>query len=166
MITPDSLAKCGTEHGTQVAFFAYVAVAARFGFSAADLWTKTGSVGPCPPYGIPELGWVHAIPNGGARGNNVRDREVRGGQLKAEGVRSGVADVFCPVPSQGLHGLYIEFKKPALKPKREAPPLSHGSLSAEQAAFGAFCIAQGYGWALCYTWSEAVVALKQYLNMR
>lgn len=47
---------------------------------------------------------IHAIPNGGARD------AVTGARLKAEGVLSGVPDVFVPFARGGFHGMYIEFK--------------------------------------------------------
>ncbi|PMQ04185.1 hypothetical protein DyAD56_15970 [Dyella sp. AD56] len=45
-----------------------------------------------------------AIPNGGRRS------KAEAGRLKAEGVRSGVHDLFCSVARSGFHGLYIEMK--------------------------------------------------------
>lgn len=52
-------------------------------------------------------GLLFAIPNGGHRHRAVA------GKLKAEGVRSGVADLFLSMARQGNHGLYIEFKTPS-----------------------------------------------------
>jgi len=48
---------------------------------------------------------AHAIPNGGLRNKVVAKK------LKAEGVKSGVPDIFIPIPRNGFHGLYIEMKK-------------------------------------------------------
>jgi len=53
----------------------------------------------------PELKWFHAIPNGG-----FRDK-ITAGKLKAEGVKSGVSDMFLPVKCDAYSGLYIELKK-------------------------------------------------------
>lgn len=60
----------------------------------------------------PELKLIHAIPNGGHR------NKATAGKLKAEGVRSGVSDVFVPIPSPvtGHTGLYLELKVPGGKP--------------------------------------------------
>ena len=53
----------------------------------------------------PELILSHAIPNGGLRNMKVAKK------LKAEGVKSGVPDIFIPIPKGSNKGLYIEMKK-------------------------------------------------------
>lgn len=69
-----------------------MAMAEKFGFAAAEddkCYTVAGyaqtTYSHCAP--IPELKWLHAIANGGARGDNEKSRAIRGGQLKAEGVK-------------------------------------------------------------------------------
>lgn len=109
---------------------------------------------------FPELEWLHHIPNGGARGDNERSNMIRGAKLKAEGVKEGVPDVFLPVARGGYHGLYIEMKKPDLRPKRQG---SSGGLSQRQLDFKAFAHNQGYGWVVCYDWEEASKIIEQYL---
>ncbi len=52
----------------------------------------------------PELKLLHAIPNGGHRHKAVA------ANMKREGVKAGVPDVFLPVARYGFHGLYIEMK--------------------------------------------------------
>jgi hypothetical protein len=52
----------------------------------------------------PMLKMLFAIPSGGAR------TAITGAMLKREGVIKGVPDLFLAYPSQGLHGLFIEFK--------------------------------------------------------
>ncbi|UYA98920.1 hypothetical protein IVIADoCa8_39 [Xanthomonas phage vB_Xar_IVIA-DoCa8] len=195
-MTPNKLAK-ESEHSQQVALFAYVAVARIYGFDIADEWCKTGKL---PKYdvspeglprdmqddeierfgrvvtwskAVPALEWFHAIPNGGSRGDDEKSRKIRGGQMKAEGVRQGVADTFLPWPvyeqsptdSQQMVvkwcGLYIEMKKPSLRPKSET---AKGGASDEQIAFGQYAQRVGYGWAVCYDWEQAVCYLRSYIE--
>lgn len=52
----------------------------------------------------PELMWMFAVPNGGLRNKAVA------GKLKAEGVKSGVPDIWLPVARDNFHGLVIELK--------------------------------------------------------
>lgn len=90
-ITPASLAKSGTEHGTQAAFFCALV-----------------------PFleDYPLLRLAHAIPNGGERGAAAAAR------FRAEGVKAGTADVFVPAEKHcAYRGIYIEFKKPSLTPQ-------------------------------------------------
>lgn len=179
----EDIAKSGSESANQRAFFAYCAVAHLHGWETADEWAQTGSM----PYKslqqtmrtkpVEALEWIHAIPNGGAYGDDGKTRAIRGAGMKAEGLRNGVADVFLPwiVPAKVEHhasdfiqphlgffgGLYIEFKKPSLKPKKEG---SKGGMSEEQIKFKEYCEKVGYAFKTCYTWQEAVYTLKAYLG--
>jgi hypothetical protein len=78
----------------------------------------------------PQLKWLHSTPNGA----KLPYRKTRSGKrfsseavkLKAEGLKSGVADLFLPVPvdnmgGTGLHfcGLWIEMKAGDNKPTEE-----------------------------------------------
>lgn len=171
-MTPEDLSKSGTEHGHQAALFAWCKMAERYGVVAADdarCYAKIASPDDIPHalrlYGtdaaVLALKWIHAIGNGGSRGDSVKSRAIRGGHMKAEGVKPGIADIFLPAPRGEWHGLYIEMKKPAEKPKRES---SKGGLSDEQIAYRDWCYAVGYGWCVCYSWSEAVNIIKQYMG--
>ncbi len=164
-MTPATLAKSNTEHAHQTAVFAWAAIAALHGIATAIAYSDgvpikeaIAEFGSAP---IPELNWFHAIPNGGSRGDDEKTRTIRGGALKAEGVRSGVADTFLPVRRGEYSGLYIEMKKPSEKPKREG---SKGGVSDEQRSFGEFVKSQGFGFVVCYSWIEAVENLTAYLN--
>ncbi len=84
IVTPEYLARSGTEHGHQAAVFCWAAQ-------------------NMPSY--PCLAWMHAIPNGGQRSKSQASR------LKVEGVKSGVADIFLPVLRGNCAGLYIEMKR-------------------------------------------------------
>jgi hypothetical protein len=149
-VSPASLAEKGTESGEQKAVFAWAAMAAYKGFHWANderAYTTAGqSAAPMVPRPVPELRWLHAIPNGGKRD------PVTAARMKAEGARTGVADICLPVPRHGFHGLYIEMKK------------SGGRLSKEQVEFGAFVTEQGFSWQECVGWQEAVALLQKYLT--
>lgn len=166
-MTPDQLSKSGTEHAHQVALFAWAAVAAYNGFLAANLWAKDGMLNQCPQSPIPCLKWLHAVHNQG------HGDVIRGGRAKAEGVRAGIPDIFLPVPKDNrnevyencdveiIHGLYIELKKPSMKPVRAG---SKGGLSDEQIEFGEFAKANGYAWHVAYGWQEAAKIIQEYLS--
>lgn len=162
-MNPVQLAKSNTEAAHQTALFSWAAVAMNHGFAIANAWAKglnpavQQEIAPV----IPELKWLHHIPNGGSRGNDVRSQQIRGAQLKAQGVKSGVSDVFLPVRRGDCSGLYIEMKKPDQKPKREC---SKGGVSDEQAEFGSFVQGQGFGFVVCYSWQEAATLIQQYLE--
>lgn len=81
----DDLAKSGTEHAHQRAFFAWLGRMYYLGrFPLAHM--------------------AFAVPNGGKR------EAATAGRLKAEGVKSGVPDVVFPVPVGKYAGLFIEMK--------------------------------------------------------
>lgn len=181
-MNPTQIAK-DSESSHQKAFFAYCAVAHLHGFTVGDMWSQVGvkmtdEFKSRKRYPVDALEWIHAIPNGGARGDDAKTRAIRGGSLVAEGVRSGVADVFLPWPvacNERYHanifpyasgtgfycGLYIEFKKPALKPKSQT---AKGGMSEEQIKFKEYCIKVGYAFKTCYTWQEGVETIKAYLG--
>ena len=139
---PEDLAKSGSEGAHQTALFAWAAL-------QLHRW--------------PELRWLHHIPNGGSRGDSAQSRAVRGAQLKAQGVKTGVADVFLPVRRGEYSGLYIEMKRPTERPKRAG---SKGGLSDEQIEFGKFVKNQGFGWMTCYGWRDASEVVENYLNFK
>lgn len=87
-MTPQELAKSGSEHAHQRAYF-----------QALLTWSPQ----------VHEL--TFAIPNGGSRGSDAKSRAIQGGRLKAEGVKSGIPDVMCAIPNNGYAGLFLEFKK-------------------------------------------------------
>ena len=126
-MTPEQLAKSGSEHAHQVALFAWAALN-RIKY--------------------PELAYMHAIPNGG-----LRDR-ITAAKLKAEGVKSGVSDVFLPVKRGAWSGLYIEMKKPGGKPTKE------------QLEFGQFALSQGFGFIVCDHWEKARDVIINYMELK
>ena len=144
--------KAKTEHEEQVAFFRWCAEVAYAGFDLV--------VGNAPkPYAkeslhpVRSLRLIHAIPNGGARGNDSRTNMIRGAMLKAEGVRKGVPDIFLPFPCGGFHGLYIEMK---------VADRTKGRVSKEQEEFMHEAIMLGYECVVCYGAEEAKQAVMKY----
>lgn len=87
-----------------------------------------------------------AIPNGGGRSK----REA--GRLKAEGVRAGVSDIFCALPGDGHHGLWIEMKS------------LEGYASREQAAWIADGERLGYAGAVCRGADAAMKVWREYVD--
>lgn len=84
-ITPDQLAKSGSEHGHQAALFCWAV-----DYAIVD----------------PRIKFMFAVPNGGLR------NPATAGRLKAEGVKRGVPDIFWPVTTRTYAGLFIEMKRP------------------------------------------------------
>lgn len=122
-----------SEHSAQAALFAWAALA---------------------QHQYPMLKWLHAIPNGG-----LRDKRTAS-MLKAEGVKSGIADVFLPWPEYPHHGLYLEMKQIKYRNHK------NGGCSDEQVAFGEYCGQAGYAWQVCYSWDEAKDTIVKYLEGR
>ena len=146
-----------SEHEHQVAFMSYASIVAWHGFETAEAYVNSrhGSIADfahLPKHPYPELKWLHAIPNGGSRGETEKDRMIAGGKLKAEGVKRGIPDLFLPVARQGLHGMYIEMKKFGGRP------------TPEQIEFGNDVQRQGYSFNICRGWREAADVLKWYLT--
>lgn len=96
-------------------------------------------------FGIPEQ-LLFAIPNGGHRNIIVASK------LKSEGVRPGVPDLFLAVSRHGIHGLFIEMKKP-----------KGGRVSQKQFETMELLAEQGYKWAVCHGWIEAKRTIESYL---
>ena len=89
---------------------------------------------------------IFAVPNGGYR------TKATAGRLKAEGVRSGVWDIFVPV-QMGQHcGMWIEMKA------------GKNSLTPGQIAFRE-SVGDAYLWFVAYSWDEAVEATCLYLGI-
>lgn len=100
---------------------------------------------------MPQLKLLFAIPNGGTRGGNTRQRIINGKMLKAEGVKSGVPDLFLAFPSNGYHGLFIEMK---IKPNK---------LTREQKSWLISLELNGYKSVVCYSADEAKNEILKYL---
>lgn len=134
---PAILAKSGTEHAHQRAYFQWLLT-----------WERS----------------VHAhtfaIPNGGARAENRQLAAKRGGELKAEGVKSGVPDIMVAWPLSGVNtptgwtaGLFIEMKK-----------VKGGKVSDNQSDWRVRLEQRGYTVATCFNWQEAANATAYYFG--
>lgn len=158
-IEPSKLAGA-SEHSHQVALFAALAeVEYKFKTIAEDS-SRSDVERSEAQRNCSVLHWIHAVPNGGARGSDEKggDRlaRIRGGQLKAEGVKSGVSDVDIPAARQGYHGFKIEMKAPG-KLKGE---------SDEQKKYGAYLASEGYLYAVFDSWEDAFNAIAWYLGFQ
>lgn len=98
------------------------------------------------------LSLMFAIPNGGDRHPAVAAK------LKAEGVKSGVPDIFLPVARGEYHGLYIELKKP-----KDATPA--GKATKTQIQWLTNLSDQGYFAVLCVGWDAARKTIIDYLEL-
>lgn len=153
MLTPEQYAKAGTEHAEQVALFIWC-------HQVRDEY--------------PELQSMFAIPNGGLR------NKATAGRLKAEGVKSGVVDLFLPLPITYRHspdpklteyhqirmyyGLWIEMKRKRAQNIRNTDP--EFGATPEERAFIALMKQRGYAATVCHGWEEARDVLTSYLKMR
>lgn len=128
---PEQFAKGGSEHGNQVALFCKAA-------QNFERW--------------PELRLMFAIPNGG-----MRDVRVAA-NLKAEGVKAGVPDIFLPVARGKWHGLFVELKR------AKAESLKEGKATTEQIEWMNNLREQGYGAIIVVGWQAAWDAIEAYLT--
>ena len=95
----------------------------------------------------PVLRLMHHIPNGGSR----NPAEAR--NLRAQGVRPGVPDIFLPCARGGRHGLYIELKRQR-----------GGRVSAEQREMLEALRREGYAAVVCAGWEAARDVIIKYLE--
>lgn len=135
-VTPEMLAKSGSEDGMQAALFCWAAEASKQ---------------------YPQLKWLFAVPNGGQR------HIVEATKLVATGTRSGVPDVFLPAPIRqypdgSYHGCWIEMKIEKHRNKK------YGGLSNEQMEWIEYLEQAGYYCKVCYNWIEARDTLIAYLE--
>lgn len=125
IITPEYLARTGSEHGHQAAVFCWAVEYAKVD---------------------PRIHYMYACPNGGLR------NPATAANLKAEGVKRGVPDIFLPVTCTKYAGLYIEMKKPKV-----------GKASEFQDDYKNFLISQHYMVVECRTWESARDIIIRYL---
>jgi hypothetical protein len=126
--TPEQLANAGTEAAHQTALFCWAVL-------------------PEQQKKYPDLKLMFHIPNGGTR------NKAEAGNLKAQGVKSGVPDIYLPVPRAGFHGLWIEMKVKNNKPSKEQDEWI-SELSKRK-----------YAVSVAYSWVQATEHLIYYLQL-
>lgn len=89
---------------------------------------------------------IFAIPNGGKRHKAVAVK------LKKEGVKSGVPDLFLPVPAMSYCGLFIEMKS------------KKGKVTDNQKKWIKTLIKQGFIADTCYGFDEAKDLMERYIE--
>ena len=92
----------------------------------------------------PNLDLLHCSLNG------VKLSGTQAKIAKAQGMLSGVPDLFLPVPIGGYHGLFIEMKS------------DKGRLSTNQTWFLSKVELLGYKIAVCYSANEAIKTIENY----
>ena len=97
----------------------------------------------------PELALLHHIPNGGSR------NAAEAANLKRQGVKAGVPDIFLPVARKGYHGLYIELKRQ-----------EGGRLSDAQKWWIERLRRQGYAVYVCKGARAAARVICEYMNIK
>ncbi len=116
-LSPEQLARNGTEHGEQSALFAWI-VEHRAEY--------------------PDLEKLYAVNNNAGLGD-----PVRGARARMAGVKEGVADTVLPVARHGLFGLYLEMK---VKDKKKAKVSPAQKVFAKTITEDGYGYAVAYGW--------------------
>lgn len=137
-ITPEDLARPGTELAHQTALFCALSNLAK----ERPEWAEM-------------IKWIYAPPNGGQRD------VATAGRLKASGTKAGVWDICLPFARGRYHCMYIEMKKPVLK-RADKPG---AGLSDVQIGFGKFIHTQGGYTKVAYTWYDALRMITDYFEM-
>lgn len=100
--------------------------------------------------------WLFAIPNGGKR----YAREAK--RLKAMGVKSGVSDLFLPIPYGGYIGLWIELKKS--KNAFRCPSEAKRAVTDSQSEWLDLMRFTGFQGVVCYGFDDAKYEITRYLS--
>lgn len=106
----------------------------------------------------PNIGLLHAVPNGGVRISMIKgleakiSRAIAGKKLKKEGVLSGVLDLDLPVARGGYFGLKIEMKKKG------------NTVTENQLNYIKAVEEEGYLCFVCYSSEEAIDLIVRYMN--
>lgn len=136
MLTPEQIAKAGSETAHQTALMAQAALHRKQ---------------------YPQLKWLHAIPN--ANSHRMVDEGVRGG-IPDVCLPLPIHHTYDEQYGIRLAGLYIEMKVERRRKHK------NGGLSDEQVECIAYLREVGYYVAVCYSWIEAWKVIEDYLNGR
>ncbi len=82
--------------------------------------------------------------------NGVKMTKAQAGRAIAQGMLSGVPDLFLPVPKNGYHGLFIEMKYGSNK------------VTENQEKFLQNAANVGYAVSVCYSANEAIKTIENY----
>ena len=82
--------------------------------------------------------------------NGVKMTKAQAGRAIAQGMLSGVPDLFLPVPKNGYHGLFIEMKYGSNK------------VTENQEKFLQNAVNVGYAVSVCYSAQEAIKRIEDY----
>jgi hypothetical protein len=99
-------------------------------------------------YRYPCLNWLYANVNG--QNKTIKERAY----FKAEGLTSGVADLFLPDPRGSFCGLYIEMKR-----------RKGGKISPEQEEFIEWAKSRGYAARIAFGADQGIEFLQEYLRL-
>lgn len=94
---------------------------------------------------MPELEYLHHVPNGGKRDKATAIA------LKRQGVKAGVPDIVLPAVRGKYHGLYIELKA------------GRNTTTNKQDRWLEYLRHEGYFTAVCYGWQAAAELIETYL---
>ncbi len=99
----------------------------------------------CQAARMPELEYLHHVPNGGKRD------KAAAAAMKRQGVKAGVPDIVLPAARAGYHGMYIELKA------------GKNAATENQKRWLEYLKQQGYFTAVCYRWQAAAELIETYL---
>ena len=103
---------------------------------------------------FPCLSWLHSSQAG------VKMTATQARIAKAEGMISGISDLFLPLPLGKYAGLYIEMKK------QKTATSAKGVLSQNQKDFLDYANSVGYKAVVAYGAIEAIGYIKEYLGIK
>lgn len=95
----------------------------------------------------PELKLLYHCPNGGTR------NKLEAANLKRQGVKAGVPDLFLPVSRNNKHGLFLEMK------------VGRNKCTDNQKKWIRALMEQNYEVKVCYSCEEAINVIKRYLGI-